>query len=66
MFDNPARWDDLRAMGFESPQKLSRGSHPSLPHPQVPAFVAKLREREVITAQALEFLSPTMREPMQS
>jgi hypothetical protein len=30
MPDNPARWDDLKAMGFESPTKLSRGSHPSL------------------------------------
>ena len=32
MPDNPARWDDLKAMGFEAPAKLSRGSHPSLPH----------------------------------
>jgi hypothetical protein len=32
MPDNPARWDDLKAMGFAPPAKLSRGSHPSLPY----------------------------------
>ena len=26
MPDNPARWDDLKAMGFEAPAKLSRGA----------------------------------------
>ena len=31
MPDNPARWADLKAMGFETPTKLTRGSHPSLP-----------------------------------
>lgn len=28
MPDNPARWDDLKAMGFEAPAQLSRGRHP--------------------------------------
>jgi integrase len=56
MPDNPARWDDLKAMGFEPPEKLSRGSHPSLPHARLPAFMAKLRERDAIAARALEFL----------
>jgi hypothetical protein len=36
MQDNPARWDDLKAMGFEAPAQLSRGRHPSLPHTQMP------------------------------
>lgn len=55
-FDNPARWDDLKAMGFEAPKQLTRGPHPSLPYPQMPAFMAALREREAIAARLLEFL----------
>jgi integrase len=53
---NPARWEDLKAMGFEPPAKLSKGSHPSLPYPQVPAFMADLRGRDAVAAYALEFL----------
>jgi integrase len=56
MPDNPARWDDLKAMGFEPPTKLSRGSHPSLPHERLPSFIADLRARDAIAARALEFL----------
>jgi integrase len=56
MPDNPARWDDLKAMGFESPTKLSRGSHPSLPHERLPSFIFDLRARDAIAARALEFL----------
>jgi DNA N-6-adenine-methyltransferase Dam len=35
MPDNPARWDDLKAMGFEAPTKRSKGSYPSLPYTQL-------------------------------
>src|SRR5271165_2901362 len=56
MPDNPARWEDLKAMGFETPAKLSRGNHPSLPYTQMPAFMADLRAREAVAARALEFL----------
>ncbi|MFZ3180020.1 MAG: Arm DNA-binding domain-containing protein, partial [Methylocystis silviterrae] len=56
VFDNPARWDDLKAMGFEAPAQLSRGHHPSLPYEQMPAFVDALRERDAIAARLLEFL----------
>jgi integrase len=56
MPDNPARWDDLKAMGFEPPAKLSKGNHPSLPYYQMPAFIAALRARDGIAARALEFL----------
>lgn len=56
MPDNPARWDDLKAMGFEPPARLSRGNHPSLPYADLPAFIAALRKREAIAARALEFL----------
>jgi Arm DNA-binding domain len=31
MPDNPARWSDLKAIGFGPPTRLTRGSHPSLP-----------------------------------
>ena len=56
MPDNPARWADLKAMGFETPAKLTKGSHPSLPYNQMPVFMADLRAREAVAARALEFL----------
>jgi integrase len=54
--DNPARWTDLKAMGFETPAQLSRGRHPSLPFNQMPEFMADLRARDAVAARALEFL----------
>src|SRR4029077_4721471 len=56
MADNPARWADLKAMGFDTPAQLSRGRHPSLPYSQMPEFMADLRARDAIAARALEFL----------
>lgn len=56
IFDNPARWDDLKAMGFAAPAQLTRGRHPSLPYEQMPAFMAALRGRDAIAARLLEFL----------
>jgi integrase len=56
MPDNPARWADLKAMGFEPPAKLTRGSHPSLPYNKMPVFMADLRARDAVAARALEFL----------
>ena len=56
MPDNPARWDDLKAVGFEPPTRLSRGSHPSLPHERICPFMTGLRTRDAIAARALEFL----------
>jgi integrase len=56
MADNPARWADLKAMGFEAPVQLSKGRHPSLPYPLMPEFMADLRARDAIAARALEFL----------
>jgi integrase len=53
---NPALWGDLKAMGFEPPAKLTRGSHPSLPYREMPAFMAALRAEESVAARALEFL----------
>jgi integrase len=56
MAENPARWEDLKAMGFETPVQLTKGRHPSLPYPLMPEFVADLRARDAIAARALEFL----------
>jgi integrase len=56
MPDNPARWADLKAMGFETPAKLTKGNHPSLPYNQMPGFMADLRGRDGVAARALEFL----------
>jgi integrase len=56
MPDNPARWEDLKAIGFEPPRKLSKGRHPSLAHDQLPAFMADLVATDAIAARALEFL----------
>jgi integrase len=56
VLENPARWDDLKAMGFETPKELSKGNHPSLPHAQMPEFVAALRARKATAALALESL----------
>jgi integrase len=54
--DNPACWEDLKAMGFEAPAQLSRGRYPSLPYARAPEFVAALQTRDAATARALEFL----------
>ena len=56
MIENPARWDDLKAMGFETPKELTKGNHPSLPHGQMPEFMAALRSRKATAALALELL----------
>jgi integrase len=56
MPDNPARWDDLKAMGFEAPTTLTKGSHPSLSYNQMPTFMFELRRRDAVAARALEFL----------
>lgn len=55
VMDNPARWDDLKALGFEAPKALSRGSHPSLPYPRMAEFMAALRSYDTLAAKALEF-----------
>jgi integrase len=56
MTDNPARWDDLKAMGFETPKELTKGNHPSLPHGQMPEFIAALQARKAAAGIALELL----------
>ena len=56
MSENPANWADFKAQGFEAPKQLSRGHHPSLAYPRLPAFMSALREREATAARLLEFV----------
>jgi integrase len=53
--DNPARWRGHLANLLPARQKLARGHHAAMPFNDVPAFVAKLREAEGVSARALEF-----------
>lgn len=52
---NPARWRGHLDKLLPKRPKLSRGHHAAMPYSEVPAFVAQLREREALTALALEF-----------
>ena len=54
IFANPARWDDLKALEFESPRALSRGHHPALPYQRLPEFMAALRVRGGLGSLLLE------------
>jgi integrase len=56
MPNNPARWEDLKALGFTAPRKLSRGPQPSLSYLEISQIMAVLRARETMTARALELL----------
>jgi integrase len=53
---NPAAWRGVLKNKLTKPRKLVRGHHKALPFDDVPAFVAELREREAISALALEFI----------
>jgi integrase len=52
---NPARWRGHLDKLLAKRQSLSRGHHTALPYPEVPAFLASLRERQATAALALEF-----------
>jgi integrase len=53
--DNPAAWKGHLDHLLPSRHKFRRGHHAAMPYPDVPAFVARLRERESLAALALEF-----------
>src|SRR5829696_7408924 len=53
--ENPARWRGHLDKLLSKRRKLSRGHLAALPYPDVPAFVAKLRERQAVAGLALEF-----------
>ena len=52
---NPARLRGHLDKLLPKRQKLTRGHHAAMAYADVPAFVAKLREREAIAALAMEF-----------
>jgi integrase len=53
---NPARWKGHLDHLLPMPPKLTRGHHAAMPWKDVPAFVAKLREREGVSPRALELI----------
>jgi integrase len=53
--ENPAAWRGHLENLLPKQSKLSRGHHAALPYAEVPAFVARLQDREAIAALALEF-----------
>lgn len=53
--ENPARWRGHLDHLLPKRQRLSRGHHLALPYAEVPAFMGDLRERESVSATALEF-----------
>jgi len=53
--ENPAAWRGHLAHLLPRRQKLTRGHHAAMAYDAIPAFVAKLRERDALAALALEF-----------
>ncbi|MBN9602899.1 MAG: tyrosine-type recombinase/integrase [Afipia felis] len=53
--DNPARWQGHLKELLARRNKLSRGHHAALPYENAAVFMQKLRERESVSARALEF-----------
>ena len=53
--ENPAAWRGHLDNLLPKPSRLSRGHHAAMPYADVPAFIARLREREAVAASALEF-----------
>jgi integrase len=54
--ENPARWRGHLDHLLPRRQKLTRGHHAALAYGDLPAFLARLREREAVAALGLEFL----------
>ena len=54
--ENPARWRGHLSALLPAPKKLSRGHQSAMAFGDVPAFVGRLRDRDAVSARALEFL----------
>jgi integrase len=52
--ENPARWHGHLDHLLPKRPKLSRGHHAAMPYEELAKFIAKLRERNALAAQALE------------
>lgn len=53
--ENPAAWRGHLENLLPKQSMLTRGHHAAMPYADVPAFIAKLRERDATAALALEF-----------
>ena len=54
--ENPARWSGHLDEMLASPSKIAAvRHHPALPYAEIPQFMAELRERDSLSALALEF-----------
>ena len=53
--ENPAAWRGHLDNLLPKPSRLSRGHHAAMRYQDLPAFVAKVGEREAVAALALEF-----------
>ena len=54
--DNPARWSGHLEHVLAEPSKVSRvRHHPALPYSDIPEFMADLRQRDSVSARALEY-----------
>src|SRR5215207_10253418 len=53
--ENPARWRGHLDKLLSKRRKLARGHLPAMAYPEVPGFLANLRQREAVAALALEF-----------
>jgi integrase len=55
--DNPARWDGHLEHVLPARQQIQKVEHhPALPYSEMPRFMIALRQRNGVTARALEFL----------
>lgn len=54
--ENPARWRGHIAQILPARSRLTRGHHKAMAYDAIPAFMAKLRERDAMAALALEFV----------
>jgi integrase len=58
--DNPARWEGHLENVLPARQKIQKTKHqPALPYSEIPRFMTALRQRNGVTARALEFLTLT-------
>lgn len=53
--ENPARWRGHLALLLPKRRRLTKGHHPAMPYPDLPAFMGELRDRSGVSPRALEF-----------
>ena len=53
--ENPARWKGHLELLLARQPRLVRGHHKAMPWREIPAFMARLRQRQALAARALEF-----------